>query len=201
MGCLKRTPDGLIRDTLMADRLIPLYAMRLRIELMAMRQIFLLDEIRREVIADSIDTIRRKQLATLTDRPNGSSTFMRWLSVGMEFHTAIVRAAGMEDEANFLQNLLVQVRVGSFRKSDDARAREIAVQQHETYVQLISEGPVIPGKPELVWHEFIGNHLKESFKSALKTDEKHAEQRDDSRITKMWDSIARRARCDPASGL
>ncbi len=204
IGCLKRTPDGLLRDTLNADRLIPLYAQRLRIELLAFRQVFDLKDVKRQTIAENLTMFCRRQRdanqkdASQHDGSPGSNTeFMKWLHAGMDFHTTLVRSADMIDEANLLFNLMVQMRVGSFKKMDDLATREVASQDHLTYLRLVSDGPRLEDEPNLVWHEFVANHLKASFKAALATAEDAADGANDGRKARMWKEVISRATRDP----
>jgi DNA-binding GntR family transcriptional regulator len=201
VGCLKRTPDGLLRDTLNADRLIPLYAQRLRIELLAFRQVFDLRDVKRQTIADNLQMYwRRQREANQQDAQNNTNAeFMKWLHAGMDFHGALVRSADMLDEANLLSNLMVQMRVGSFKKVDDLATREAASEDHLTYIRLVSDGPRLEDEPNLVWHEFVANHLKASFKAALATGE-DSDGTNDGRKARMWKEVINRATGDPRAG-
>jgi len=185
IGCLQRTDKGVMRDTLTVDRLVPLYAMRLRIELLALRKILDLKPSKRQGLASDLWMFWKRQ----ADVVESEDDFVTWLEAGMAFHTELVRRSELSDLSNLLHNLLVQVRVGSFFERDTVEARRKASAEHKQYILLVEQGYASN------WHELVESHIRDSFDAALS-----AVARGGSQVTdELWHDVIDLARCDPVA--
>lgn len=197
-GALERTSMGLCRREISAERLVAAVGERYRCELLAMKRILSFSPTLRLGIADQLQTIWELQ-QSLTPQ---SERYSRWLELGFEFHQRVQECAGFPDIGLFIRNLMVCVRLGTYRGMESEPERTDSQAEHKDYIALIANGWNPPydrdsghsptGEPK--WYAVIEKHIQKSVRPALKS----IHMQSDEKFDVLWKSIHEIATSNPA---